>query len=85
MRFSGKATITEKENKGKVTSTYRFTLTGPSGEKLSRSVVYVADLEKREDKGQTTSQTSVKSYSEKVTIAEKLRIHWMITNFRKAL
>ncbi|MCG7344253.1 S-layer homology domain-containing protein [Sporosarcina sp. ACRSL] len=71
IEFSGKATITEKENKGKVTSTYRFTLTGKNGEKLTRSVVYVADLEKREDKGQTTSNSSIKSYSEKITMPDK--------------
>lgn len=71
IRFSGKATTTEKENKGTVTSTYKFTLTGANGEKLTRSVVYVADLEKREDKGQTTSNSSIKSYSEKVTLPDK--------------
>lgn len=69
--FSGKATVSEKENKNQVTSTYRFTLTGEKGEKLSRSVVYVADLDKREDKGQTTSESSIKSYSEKITLPNK--------------
>lgn len=71
IRFSGKATITEKENKGTISSTYKFTLTGSKGEKLTRSVVYVADLEKREDKGQTTSNGSIKSYSEKITLPNK--------------
>lgn len=71
VRFSGKATMTEKENKGTVTSTYKFTLTGDGGEKLTRSVVYIADLEKREDKGQTTSNSSIKSYSEKITLPNK--------------
>lgn len=69
--FTGKATVSEKVSKGQETTTYRFTLTGPSGEKLSRSVVFVAALEKREDKGQTTSNSSIKSYSEKVTLKDK--------------
>ncbi|WP_207277562.1 S-layer homology domain-containing protein [Sporosarcina sp. E16_3] len=70
--FSGKATVTEKENKGQLTSTYRFTLASKAGDKLTRSVVYVSDIDKRADKGQTTAQTSVKSFSEKVTIGKNL-------------
>ena len=73
--FSGKATVTEKENKGLLTSTYRFTLASKDGDKLTRSVVYVSDIDKRADKGQTTAQTSVKSFSEKVTIRQKHNIH----------
>ncbi|MBB4823507.1 hypothetical protein HNO89_000727 [Sporosarcina luteola] len=69
--FKGKATVSEKESKNQLTSTYRFTLDGPNGAKLTRSVVYVADLDKREDKGQTTSNSTVKSYTEKVTLSDK--------------
>ena len=68
MQFTGKATVSEKEKKNVLTTTYKLTLTGPEGAKLTRSVAYVSDLDKREDKGQTTSQTSVKSFSEKITI-----------------
>ncbi len=70
--FSGKATVSEKESKGLLTSTYRFTLASKAGDKLTRSVVYVSDLDKRVDKGQTTAQTAVKSFSEKVTIGKNL-------------
>lgn len=70
IKFSGKATVSEKEGKGKQTNTYRFTLTSPEGHKLTRSVVYEADLDERLDKGQTTSQSIVKSFSEKVTIGK---------------
>lgn len=70
IKFSGKATITEKERKDLLTKTYRFTLTSKNGDKLSRSVVYVDDLTERTDKGQTTAQSTVKSYSEKVTIGK---------------
>lgn len=68
--FKGKATITEKENKGKMTSTYKFTLDGPGGAKLTRSVSYVADLDNHQDKSQTTSNAIVKSFSEKVTLGK---------------
>ena len=68
LTFSGKATATEKENKGVITTTYRFTLTNGTSNKLTRSVVYVSTLDNHEDKGQTTSDTVVKSYSEKMTI-----------------
>ncbi|MFS0576580.1 S-layer homology domain-containing protein [Sporosarcina sp. 179-K 3D1 HS] len=71
IRFSGKATVSEKLNKDKLTNTYRFTLTSPEGHKLTRSVVYEAVVDERKDKGQTTSQTDVKSYSEKVTIGKE--------------
>ena len=71
IKFTGKATISERENKNLLTTTYRFTLTSPEGYKLTRSIVYVSDLDKREDKGQTTSQTSIKSFSEKITIGKE--------------
>jgi len=70
--FSGKATVTEKESKNILTSTYRFTLTSEAGDKLTRSVAYVSDVDKHEDKGQTTAQTSVKSFSEKVTFGKNI-------------
>ena len=71
IKFTGKATITEKENKNQVTTTYKFTLTSDYGDKLTRNVVYVSDLKNYETKGQTTSNTKVKSYTEKVTMADK--------------
>ncbi|WP_438315761.1 S-layer homology domain-containing protein [Sporosarcina sp. FA9] len=71
IRFSGKATISEKESKGKETSTYKFALTSPEGYKLTRSVVYEGIIDNRLDKGQTTSQTSIKSFSEKITIGKE--------------
>lgn len=68
VKFSGKVTATEREGKGILTSTYKVTLKSAAGDTLVRNAVYVADLNVREDKGQTTAQTSVKSFSEKVTI-----------------
>ena len=71
IKFTGKATVTEKENKDILTSTYKFTLASSAGDKLTRSVVYVSDLTKHVVKSQTTSNTTVKSYSEKVTLSDK--------------
>lgn len=67
--FTGKPTITEKESKNQLTSTYKFTLTSSDGDKLTRSIVYVSDLKNHETKGQITSNTKVKSFSEKITTA----------------
>ncbi|TQR18292.1 S-layer homology domain-containing protein [Psychrobacillus soli] len=71
IHFTGKATVTEKENKNQLTETYKFTLASNAGDKLTRNVVYVSDLKNHETKGQTTSNTSVKSYTEKVILANK--------------
>lgn len=69
VKFSGKVTISEREKATQRTVTYRFSLTNGTSDKLSRSVSYLTDINERAEKGQTTSQTSVKSYSEKITIA----------------
>lgn len=71
IKFTGKATVTEKENKNQLTSTYKFNLSNQAGDKLTRSVVYVSDLTTHATKNQTTAKTTVKSYSEKVTLADK--------------
>ncbi len=71
IKFTGKPVITERESKNQVTTTYKFNLTSPSGGKLTRNVVYVSTLEAHADKGQTTSNTIVKSYSEKIIIGQE--------------
>lgn len=72
VRFSGSVTVSERETATQRTETYRYTLTGPlPKDKLTRSVSYVTDVNMKTEKGQTTSQTSAKSYSEKITIGEE--------------
>ncbi|WNS82137.1 S-layer homology domain-containing protein [Domibacillus sp. DTU_2020_1001157_1_SI_ALB_TIR_016] len=72
VQFSGKVTISERETATQRTETYRYTLTGPGDkDKLTRSVSYVTNMNVKTEKGQTTSQTSVKSYSEKITIGSE--------------
>lgn len=80
--FSGKATVTEKENKNQLTSTYKFTLSNIYGDKLTRSVVYVSDLKSYETKGQTTSNTKVKSYSEKVTMNDSNKTTFTLDDYQ---
>jgi len=70
IRFSGKAVVTENDNKNTMTRTYRFTLTSPSGDKLTRNINYAANVTEHQEKGQKTAQFSVKSYSEKVTVGK---------------
>lgn len=65
--FIGKPVVTERIAKDKITTTYRFNLTSKNGDKLVRNVVYETTFDNRTDKGQSTSQTTVKSYTEKIT------------------
>ncbi|KKB40951.1 S-layer homology domain-containing protein [Bacillus thermotolerans] len=69
VKFSGDMKVKESERKNAVTTTYTFSLESSAGDKLTRKAAYVTDLEERTDKGQTTAQTSIKSYSEKITIS----------------
>ncbi|MFB5085974.1 S-layer homology domain-containing protein [Psychrobacillus sp. PGGUH221] len=80
--FSGKATVTEKENKNQLTSTYKFTLSNIYGDKLTRSVVYVSDLKSYETKGQTTSNKKVKSFSEKVTMNDSNKTTFTLDDYQ---
>ncbi|WP_432357309.1 S-layer homology domain-containing protein [Sporosarcina sp. UB5] len=69
--FTGKPVITERQSKDKITTTYRHNLTSANGDKLVRNVVFETTIDNRTDKGQTTSKTTVKSYSEKITTTTK--------------
>ncbi len=71
IKFSGKPTLTERESKNQITTTYKFNLSSANGDKLTRNVVYVSSLEAHADKGQTTSNTIVKSFSEKITVGSE--------------
>ena len=70
VKFTGTYTATERGQKDKMTHTYRFNLESHVG-KLTRNVTYETFLVNREDKGQTTMQTEVKSYNEKIDILEE--------------
>lgn len=60
--------VTEKESKGKLTETYKITLEGPNGEKLTRNFTYVSDVTNYDQIGQSTANGEVTKYTEKIKI-----------------
>lgn len=73
IKFTGtskNASVTVKESKGKLTETYKFTLTGPAGEKLTRNFTYVSDVTNYDQIGQSTATGEVTKYTEKITIGK---------------
>lgn len=62
--------ITEKESKGKLTETFKLTLLGPNGEKLTRSFTYVSEVTNYDQIGQSTANGEVAKYSEKIVIGD---------------
>lgn len=74
VKFTGTnkaVTVTTKESKGKLTETYKLTLTGPNGEKLSRNFAYTYDVTNYEQIGQSTATGTVTKFTEKVTIGSQ--------------
>lgn len=72
VKFIGELKITDRTSNNQRTETYRYTLASESNpdDELKRSVTYVTQLNVNEEKGQTAGQTSVKSYSEKITFGD---------------
>lgn len=60
--------VSVKENKGKLTETYKFTLTGPSGEKLTRNFTYTYDVTNYDQIGQSAANGTVTKFTEKIVI-----------------
>ena len=74
VKFTGtnkNVSVTTKENKGKLTETYKFTLTGPNGEKLTRNFAYTYDVENYDQIGQSTATGEVTKFTEKIVIGDK--------------
>lgn len=65
---SKNATVTLKESKGKLTETYKFTLTGAKGEKLTRNFTYVSDVTNYDQIGQSTATGEVTKFTEKFVV-----------------
>lgn len=59
--------VTTKESKGKLTETYKMTLTGPSGEKLTRNFAYTYEVTNYDQIGQSTATGSITKFTEKIT------------------
>lgn len=65
---SKNATVTVKESKGKLTETYKFTLTGSNGEKLTRNFTYVSEVTNYDQIGQSTATGEVTKFTEKFVV-----------------
>jgi len=71
IKFTGTSkniSVTTKESKGKLTETYKLTLTGPKGEKLARNFAYTYDVTNYDQIGQSTATGNVTKFTEKITI-----------------
>lgn len=71
IKFTGTSqnvTITVKESKGKLTETYKLTLTGPNNAKLTRNFTYTYDVTNYDQIGQSTATGTVTKFTEKITI-----------------
>lgn len=71
IKFTGTSknvSVSAKESKGKLTETYKFTLTGPNGEKLTRNFTYTYDVTNYDQVGQSSATGSVTKFTEKITI-----------------
>lgn len=73
LKFTGTVSISEREKGDSKTVSYRFDLTSPDileKSQLRRTVTYVTEYDRRNDKGQAIARTSVGSYSEKIVIGK---------------
>lgn len=73
MKFSGELKISEGGREDTETVTYKYNLTNKNETiktKLTRSVTFVTDYNKRNDKGQAIGQTTLSKYSEKIEIGK---------------
>lgn len=74
IKFTGTSknvTVTSKESKGKLTETYKFTLSGPNGEKLTRNFTYTYDVTNYDQVGQSSATGSVSKFTEKITVGTR--------------
>lgn len=74
IKFTGtnkNITISARESKGKLTETYKFTLAGPSGEKLTRNFTYTYDVTNYDQVGQSSATGEVTKFTEKITVGDR--------------
>ncbi|WP_053954765.1 S-layer homology domain-containing protein [Inediibacterium massiliense] len=70
MKFTGTVEVKENEKDTEKTTTYTFKLKTPNGDKLDRKVDLETIYDKRNDKGQTIGQTTLKSFKESIKIGK---------------
>lgn len=74
IKFTGtnkNVSVNKTERQGKLTETYKFTLAGPSGEKLTRNFTYTYDVTNYDQVGQSSATGSVTKFTEKITIGDR--------------
>lgn len=74
IKFTGtnkNITISTRESKGKLTETYKFTLAGPNGEKLTRNFMYTYDVTNYDQVGQSSATGEVTKFTEKITVGDR--------------
>src|SRR5690606_13524124 len=74
IKFTGtnkNATISTRESKGKLTETYKFTLAGPNGEKLTRNFTYTYDVTNYDQVGQSSATGEVTKFTEKIIVGDR--------------
>ncbi|MEK3766561.1 MULTISPECIES: S-layer homology domain-containing protein [unclassified Solibacillus] len=74
IKFTGtnkNVSVNKTERQGKLTETYKFTLSGPSGEKLTRNFTYTYDVTNYDQVGQSSATGSVTKFTEKITIGDR--------------
>jgi hypothetical protein len=63
--------VSVKESKGKLTETYKLTLTGPNNAKLTRNFTYTYDVTNYDQVGQSSATGEVTKFTEKITIGNQ--------------
>lgn len=74
IKFTGTAknvSVSVKENKGKLTETYKLTLIGPNNAKLTRNFTYTYDVTNYDQVGQSSATGEVTKFTEKITIGNQ--------------
>ncbi|MGN7476798.1 S-layer homology domain-containing protein [Solibacillus silvestris] len=74
IKFTGTSknvSVTQTERQGKLTETYKFTLTGQNGEKLTRNFTYTYDVTNYDQVGQSSATGSVTKFTEKITVGDR--------------
>ncbi|MGB9809341.1 MAG: S-layer homology domain-containing protein, partial [Caldanaerobacter sp.] len=66
--FSGFLKVTSSKRGDTTTTTYRYTLTTPSGDKLTRTLTFVTEEKQKLEYNQIIAETTLKNYTESIKI-----------------
>ncbi|ERM92646.1 S-layer protein [Caldanaerobacter subterraneus subsp. yonseiensis KB-1] len=66
--FSGFLKVTSSKRGDTTTTTYRYTLSTPSGDKLTRTLTFVTEEKQKPEYNQIIAETTLKNYTESIKI-----------------